>query len=192
MRKTPILLLPLAILLMGADPVDSDAPMESLIERDEQPRAAKLNWHISFAGKAERRSVSFKVSDAACAYDLMQNPTSMVDAIPFLHQADAFDGPDDDWELEVRERFFLVGDAHSRYHRTATSDRVEWVLLWGRAKRHDGSWRVERQGKGATVHFTNVIVAKNFLHQGLLNGIQKRSMTTIVEVTQERCGAGEG
>jgi|GEM_PF-6746910 len=192
-RPSLLLILALAFPLTAADPTPAGTPEDGIFEteREERP-GGKMEWTISFAGKAERRAVTFRVTDAACAVELLGDPDVMVEAVPFLHKAVASGHSGNQYELALTERFFLVGDAHSRYRRTVQGQKISWVLLEGRALRHDGTWTVKSTPDGPVVHFVNVIEAKNFLHQALLNGIQKRSMGIIVDATQERCGAGVG
>jgi hypothetical protein len=93
-------------------------------------------------------------------------------------------------DISVHERFFLVGNVESRYHRMVNgSDRLEWRLVSGRQARHDGTWVVEtRADASGEVIFENLIKAKYAIHQGLLRRIQDRTMSDIVDAVRERCG----
>ncbi len=173
MRK-PIFLLPL--LLLFASPAQSSSVDE-------------LIWTVAEDGNGEVRSASFEVRDADCAYSMIAEPAMMAKYISFVEGAVVHSRVGHFQHVTLTERFFPVGLVESRYHRDANgSDRVTWELQEGRQKRHDGVWTVTRTPQGGKVEFSNVIEAKSFLHQGLLFGIQRRAMATIVDATTDTCG----
>jgi hypothetical protein len=82
-----------------------------------------------------------------------------------------------------------VGLVQSRYHRTLNAtDEVSWVLVKGRQKRHDGTWKVTPTARGASIRFDNVIEAKYRIHNGLLRRIQRRTMGEISSAALRVCG----
>lgn len=134
---------------------------------------------------ADVRKGVFAVTDSSCAYATMANPVVMEKVIPHLegvvvHRSDA-----NFQDVTLTERFFPVGLSESRYHRTIDGvGRLEWKLIEGRQKKHDGFWQVEPSGR---VTFQNALAPKSTLHRLLLRGIQVRAMEDVAEAVQEYC-----
>ena len=147
-------------------------------------------WTVGEDGKGEVRSASFEVLDGDCAYSLIAEPALMALYIDFVEGATVHSRVGGFQHVTMRERFFPIGIVESRYYRNVDGDHlVSWTLQEGRQKRHDGVWSVTASPRGARVEFTNTIEAKSFLHQRILEGVQRRAMATIVAATTERCGA---
>lgn len=172
--RRAILLLPILFLAVPARSSVSDGPV----------------WTVGEDGKGEVRSASFEVLDPECAYSLIAEPAMMEKYISFVEGATVHSRVGGFQHVTLTERFFPVGLVQSRYYRNVDgAHRVTWQLQEGKQKRHDGVWTVSESPRGARVEFTNVIEAKSFLHQGILEGVQRRAMATIVEATVATCGA---
>jgi ribosome-associated toxin RatA of RatAB toxin-antitoxin module len=146
-------------------------------------------WTVTTDGKGEVRSAAFEVRDADCAYSMIAEPALMEKYIDFVDKAEVHDRKGGFQHVTLTERFFPVGIVQSRYHRQVDGNAVvTWQLQEGRQKRHDGVWTVFPTDRGARVEFSNTIEAKSFLHQAILEAIQKRAMSSIVDAAISTCG----
>lgn len=168
----------LAIAVLLAVPARSSAPGEPV-------------WSTADDGKGQIRYASFEVKDRACAYSFIAEPANLERYIDFVEAATVHSRTSDFQNVTLTERFWPVGLVDSRYHRTIEpkAERVSWVLQEGRQRRHDGTWTVTPTPAGARIEFNNVIEAKSFLHQGVLEAIQRRAMATIVDAAIATCGS---
>ncbi len=171
-----LLVLAFGVAPRGADAGDSDA----------------VHWQESRSEAGHLRRAVFPVLDSACAYTVMAEPVTMGRLLRHVKKLVVHKPGQHFQDISVHERFFLVGNVESRYHRNLNGrDRLEWKLISGRQARHDGFWQVEaRDDGGYQVTFENLIAAKYAIHQGLLRRIQVRTMRDIVESVIERCGSG--
>ena len=150
---------------------------------------APVAWEVVKVGSGEQRVGVFSVADAACAYNFMADTSLLERSLKHLERVDLHEDRGSWQDATYHERFFLVGLVQSRYHRTLkASERIEWKLVHGRQKRHDGIWAVTPTPEGATVRFDNVIEAKRRIHNGLLSRIQKRTMSDIATSAITVCG----
>jgi len=164
----------------------------SAVESGQQ--TAAIQWETARDGQDDVHRVRFVVADGACAYRLMSSPELLVANFRHVYGAEMHETRPSFQDVTFSERFFLVARGHSRYHRTLfEAERVEWRLIDGRQAVHDGYWQLRplagSEGRTAVI-FENRIRARKRLHQGMLRGIQRRTMGDIVEVTQALCGAG--
>ncbi len=137
----------------------------------------------------EARRANFAVKDVGCAYRIMSDLEYMERSFAFLEEVKVHRDDGRSQNATFRERFFPVGVVESRYERALNgSDRVSWVLQEGRQERHDGTWIIKPRDGGVTIEFINIIEAKNWFDQAILNAIQKRTMADIVEYAQTLCG----
>ena len=167
----------LAVLLLVSVPVT--------VSGDDDP----VLWETADDGKGERRTGTFEVSDAACAYRFMADTEFLKGSVDHLEGVDLHEDRGTWQDATYHERFFLVGLVHSRYHRTLMPPaEVDWVLVSGKQKRHDGTWKVTATAAGAEVRFQNIIEAKSRLHSGLLRRIQKHTMSSIASAAIRVCG----
>ena len=149
-------------------------------------------WEDIRSDEGSLRRATFLVSDGACAYEVMAVPRLMGSLFRHVKKLVVHSIQGTVQDVSVHERFFLVGNVESRYHRFVhAANRVEWRLVSGRQARHDGVWIVNPLDDGAArITFENLIKAKYAIHQGLLRRIQERTMSDIVDVVVGRCGAG--
>ena len=147
-------------------------------------------WEDLRSEDGNLRRATFPVSDPVCAYSVMAQPMTMGRLVRHVKKLVVHRIEGNFQDISVHERFFLVGNVESRYHRLVNgSDRVEWRLTVGRQARHDGFWQVEPlAGGGHQVVFENLIAAKYAIHQGLLRLIQERTMADIVAAMSAACG----
>jgi len=152
--------------------------------------SGEVVWQETRAKDGTVRRAVFEVSDPECAYSVMAQPETMGRLLRHVKKLVVHQAGLRFQDISVHERFFLVGNVESRYHRTLNgSDRLEWKLIAGRQARHDGFWQVERLPDGGyQVTFENLIAAKYSIHQGLLRRIQVRTMRDIVESVTGQCG----
>ncbi len=171
-----------AVMLLSAAPATSSAADDEIFWEDLRSKEGSL------------RRATFLVADAACGYQVMAEPRTMGTLLRHVNKLVVHSIQGHFQDVSVHERFFLVGNVESRYHRMVNgSDRLEWRLVSGRQARHDGTWVVEaREDGSAEVTFENLIKAKYAIHQGLLRRIQDRTMSDIVDAVRERCGEGAG
>jgi len=150
-------------------------------------------WEDLRSPEGSLRRATFRVADAVCGYHVMAEPRTMGTLLRHVNKLVVHSIEGHFQDVSVHERFFLVGNVESRYHRRVNdSDRVEWTLVAGRQARHDGVWVVKTLESGAAeVTFENLIKAKYGIHQGLLRRIQERTMSDVVDAVRERCGKGE-
>ncbi len=150
----------------------------------------EVSWEDLRSSEGSLRRAVFLVADASCAYRVMAEPRTMGTLLRHVNKLVVHSIHGQFQDVSVHERFFLVGNVESRYHRMVNgSDRLEWRLVSGRQARHDGTWVVEtREDGSAEVTFENLIKAKYAIHQGLLRRIQDRTMSDIVDAVRERCG----
>lgn len=140
-------------------------------------------------GGGEARKASFAVSDVGCAYRIMSDLDFMKNSFDFLEDIRVHADNGRNQHVTFRERFFPVGIVESRYERALNgSDHISWELQEGRQQRHDGTWILTPRDGGVSIEFINIIQAKNWFDQAILNAIQKRTMATIVDGTQLLCG----
>jgi len=146
-------------------------------------------WEDLHSEHGNLRRATFPVTDPVCAYSVMAQPVTMGRLVRHVKKLVVHRIEANFQDISIHERFFLVGNVESRYHRQVNgSDRVEWQLTVGRQARHDGFWQVERlPGGGHQVVFENLLAAQYSLHQGLLRRIQERTMTDIVEAMSAAC-----
>jgi hypothetical protein len=158
--------------------------------RDADPAIA---WEDLRSPEGTLRRATFLVADAACGFHVMADPRTMGTLLRHVNKLVVHSIEGSFQDVSVHERFFLVGNVESRYHRVVNdSNRVEWTLVAGRQARHDGIWVVKPLENGAAeVTFENLIKAKYGIHQGLLRRIQERTMSDVVDAVRERCGKGE-
>ncbi len=150
-----------------------------------------IAWSAADDGHGEIRTGVFEVADADCAYRFMADVQFLTGSLDHLEKVEVHEDRGTWQDATYHERFFLVGLVKSRYHRTlAFATEVSWVLVDGKQKRHDGTWKVTPTEAGAWVRFDNVIEAKSRLHNGLLKRIQKRTMSDIAGAALRVCGAG--
>jgi hypothetical protein len=147
-------------------------------------------WETSEDGQGDVRVGRFRVHDPECGYLVIADPDVMKQSLTHLEGVRVNEIRGDFQDITLVERFWPVGQVESRYHRRVDGHaRVEWKLVEGRQRRHDGHWLVSMRPDGnADIRFDNVIEAKSFLHRALLRGIQTRTMAEIVTAVQGRCG----
>ena len=147
-------------------------------------------WEDLRSSEGSLRRATFVVADAGCGYHVMAEPRTMGTLFRHVKKLVVHSINGDFQDVSIHERFFLVGNVESRYHRIVNgSDQIEWRLVAGRQARHDGTWVVEvREDGSAEVTFENLIKAKYAIHQGLLRRIQDRTMSDIVDSVRARCG----
>jgi ribosome-associated toxin RatA of RatAB toxin-antitoxin module len=158
----------------------------SVVSGDDDP----ILWETTSAssGHGEVRTGTFELKSVDCGYSFMADVNKLLSSLEHLEKVELHEDRGSWQDATYHERFFLVGLVQSRYHRTLNShDEVSWVLVDGRQKRHDGTWKVTPSATGATVRFDNVIEAKSRLHNGLLRRIQKRTMSDIARAALEVC-----
>ena len=148
-------------------------------------------WTTDDDGSGDVRFARFTVADADCAYTTMADPEAMDRALEHLEAVDVHADTGRFQDVTLTERFAFVGLVQSRYHRNIDgSTRLEWKLITGKQRRHDGYWQVTAREDGrGDVAFRNTIEAKSILHQPLLRGIQTRTMSAIVDSVQRTCAA---
>jgi len=146
-------------------------------------------WEEFRSKEGTLRRATFAIGDASCAYTVMAEPLVMGRLVRHVKKLVVHRIAGNFQDVSIHERFFLVGNVESRYHRVVNGrDRVEWELIAGRQSRHDGFWQVERlPGGGQRVVFENLISAKYSIHQGLLRRIQERTMSDIVDALSTEC-----
>lgn len=150
-----------------------------------------VQWSTEDDGRGDVRIATFTVADADCGYFTMANVAAMDRALEHLEGVEVHKDTGRFQDVTLTERFVLVGLVHSRYHRNMDGDaRLEWRLITGKQRRHDGTWQVTARGDGrGDISFRNVIEAKSVLHQPLLRRIQTRTMAAIVDSVQRTCAA---
>ncbi len=142
-------------------------------------------WTTARDGAGDVRTAEFTIADTRCAYETMADVCTMDRVLEHLLGVDVHTTKGTFQDVTFTEEFFPVGEVKSRYHRTLDgSARIEWTLISGKQKRHDGFWQVKPDGR---VLFQNVIQAKSRLHQPLLRRIQIRTMAAIVQSVQSTC-----
>jgi hypothetical protein len=146
-------------------------------------------WEEFRSKEGTLRRATFAIGDASCAYTVMAEPLVMGRLVRHVKKLVVHRIAGNFQDISIYERFFLVGNVRSRFHRVVNGhDRVEWELIAGRQSRHDGFWQVERlAGGGQQVVFENLISAKYSIHQGLLRRIQERTMSEIVDALSAEC-----
>ena len=147
--------------------------------------SAWVEWSEWRKDGADVRKGVFAVTDSSCAYAVMADPVLMSRVIPHLEGVVVHRSEGNFQDLTLTERFFPVGVVESRYHRTVDGvGRLEWKLIEGQQKKHDGFWQVDPTGR---VTFQNALAPKSALHRLLLRGIQVRAMEGVADAVREHC-----
>jgi len=146
-------------------------------------------WFVDEA--AGKHTVIFDVDDPTCAYRIIADPAYMAERLPHVKSFTVHTSKPGFMDLSITEVYIRLSKGTSRYHRWFDGSRnVRWELQEGRAKVHDGTWKVTPTPGGASVTFTNKIKAKRSFNQPLIRWVQRATMRDIVSATRKHCGQG--